>query len=462
MYRLELKRLLRSKVFIVTAVIMLAYFIYLNVMSGRMYYSGLEERKQSAQQVNSYLSGISQQSGDGDMLKALRERRTQAWDGFWVLNSELEETPAYIKTENLDGSVVSRLADPVPEEYKDKVEQMQQLSDEAMLLDSIMKVMDYQLNIYPKAMRSTLEKALVLINDPDQDAYTVRLNKKAVDKYNVKREFAFIDSSLAHTWNGTYTFMYDYFYIVLAVVFVFLSAEVFCSARSNRLEGIIYTSKYGRSRLFCMKYLSLATVAFAAVLVFTMSDIFTAYSVMGGQLIMQPIQIMSEYQLSAAGINILSLILICGALRLLMLLFVIALAGAVSSLSRNVFISAVINSVIMFTMFALYVYSSGYMIQGDIGSPEETFDGARFDMFEKLRAFLPACLVQPHVYFEKFDYINIADYPFLRLTTCITVTAAASVLMFAFAYFRFGNVLGILPRSIRRKNKTQLQRSVSQ
>ncbi len=196
------------------------------------------------------------------------------------------------------------------------------------------------------------------------------------------------------------------------------------------------------------------------MLVLTAADVISAYYIMGGRLLLQPVQSLEFYQSSAANISFLSLIIISGLARLLMFVFVISIAAAVSQISRKVFISLVADCLILFVMFAFYVYSYEYMLSSE-GTLAETLDSRRFNMFEKLRAFLPTCLTQPYVYFEKFDYINVANYPFLRLTTCVIVTAAATVLLLLFAYFRFGNVFRILPRSIGRKNKIKLQRSGS-
>ena len=176
---------------------------------------------------------------------------------------------------------------------------------------------------------------------------------------------------------------------------------------------------------------------------------------MGDALMFEPLQTLPRFQNSTANISFFGLLLISDLLRTLALVFVVSIAAAVSQLSRKVFISLIIDCLVMFSMFAVYMYSSGYMVN-EPDKFESTFDADRFALFERLRAFLPTSFIRPYVYFEKLDYINVANYPFLRLTTCVIVTAAATVLLLLFAYFRFGNVLKFLPRAKAHKPKKNM------
>lgn len=447
MFRYELKRILKGKVFIVVMFITVLYFIYLNVVYYKtMYSDDYKALLASEQETNSYLAQLKADcSADESMLMTLRKRRAELRDEEHRLFDELVECGAMIEQENADGSISYYEADPMPPKYQEKFDRYKEAIFEYDLLTDATSVMEYQLDTFPSLMEDTLKKAMKLANDPTQDEYTIRLNCKAIDKYNIKRTLSFIVSAPAHRWHENYTLMYEYFYIFLPFVFLFIAADAFCSENTYLIEGMVYTSKYGRRRLFGQKLVALITIACAIMLFFTITDVIVAYNLIGKQLLLEPIQIMSEYQNSTAGFSILSMILATSALRLLLIVFTIALAGAISQISRKVFVSVMIDCIIMFAVFALYVYSSGYMVSGGINTAESIFDSQRFELYERLRSFLPTCLVNPFAYLEKFDYINVANYPITRLTTCLTVTIALTLVFTVFAYFRFGNVLKFIP-----------------
>ena len=243
---------------------------------------------------------------------------------------------------------------------------------------------------------------------------------------------------------------YEYFYIFLAFVFVILAADVFCYERTRTLEGMVFTSEKGRKNLFTAKLCSLVCISFVTMLIFTVADVCVAYFIMGGRLLHEPIQILEVFQTSTANIDLLTFIICCNVLRFAVLVLAICLAAAVSQISRNVFVSIIIDLAVMFGMFAAFVYSMGYNTSPSDSPGEIVFDSSKFALYEKLRGFLPACLTNPMVYFEKFDYINVANYPFTRMTTCVIVTVTASVLLALFSFVRFGNVLKFIPRKAKK------------
>ena len=442
----EIKRILRSRVFIILTLLTAAYFIYLTVGAYRINHDSIKSSQKQANAVNEYLAQVTKDTNATDQSTLFESLRQKYSDAMTELNTYIEQ--------NQENWTYDENGFHHPDVQETALTERYNMAQSAYL------TVKYKFDEYVKITENTVINALSLIADTSQDSYTVRLNKKAVDKYNRQKDFALIDSSPASVWHEMYIMSYMYFYIVLAFAFVILAADVFCAENTHSLEAIVYTAKYGRQRLFCAKLCSLLFLAAVFMLVFTAADVISAYYIMGGKLLLQPMQSLEFYQSSAANISFLSLIIISGLARLLMLVFVISIAAAVSQISRKVFISLVADCLILFVMFAFYVYSYEYMLSGE-GTLAETLDSRRFNMFEKLRVFLPTCLTQPYVYFEKFDYINVANFPFLRLTTCVIVTAAATILLLLFAYFRFGNVFRILPRSIGRKNKIKLQRSGS-
>ncbi len=436
----EIKRILRSKVFIILTLLAIAYFAYLTVSAYRINYDSIKSSQKQANAVNEYLAQVTKDAPAADQSALFESLRQKYADAMTELNT-------YSETDK---------GEPTYDDYGNIIMSAEEraLSDKYFMAQSAYLTVKYKFFDYVQLTENTVKNALELVHDTSQDTYTLRLNKKAVDKYNRQKEFALIDSTPASVWHKMYTAYYMYFYIVLAFAFVILAADVFCAENTHSLEAMVYTSKYGRQRLFCAKLCSLLFLAAVFMLVLTAADVISAYCIMGGRLLLQPVQSLEIYQSSAANISFLSLIIISGLARLLMLVFVISIAAAVSQISRKVFISLVADCLLLFVMFAFYVYSSGYMALSDT-THSEAFDSGRFNMFEKLRAFLPTCLTQPYVYFQRFDYINLANYPFLRLTTCVIVTTAATILLLLFAYFRFGNVPGIFSgtNKIERINK---------
>ncbi len=345
MFRYELKRILRGKVFIIAMFIAVLYFVYLNLVYFKpMYSDDYKALLESEQETNSYLAQLeADSSADESMLMTLRKRRAELHDEVQKLFDELVECGAMIEQANADGSITYYEADPMPYEYQEKFERYRDDVFEYDLLMNVTSVMEYQLDTFPNLMEDTLKKAVKLANGPMQNEYTIRLNRKAIDKYNIRRDLSFIVSAPANRWHENYILIYEYFYILLPFVFLFIAADAFCSESTYSIEGMVYTSKYGRRRLFGQRLLALITIACAAMLLFTITDVIVAYTLMGGKLLLEPIQIMSEYQNSTLGLSILSMILVTSALRLLLIMFAVALAGAVSQISRKVFISAIID-----------------------------------------------------------------------------------------------------------------------
>lgn len=441
MLRFELKRIVKSRVFIILILLSLVYFAYLTVNYFRYNNDSIKYYKESAEETNAFLSEITaDQNVVEDLLDSLLRMRTELDNEYNALREQ--ELGEYV----LNG--YDENGEPI---YSYMLtEEEKALHIRLFAVNDAIEIMDYQLREYPKLIGTTLKKAIILVNDSTQDSYTVKLNQKAIDKYNIVKEFSLIDGYTAGMWHEMYAVRYEYFYIFLVFVFLILSADVFCYERTRSLEGMVYTSKNGRGNLFSAKLFSLLSIAFVMMLVFTIVDVSIAYYIMGGQLMNEPLQVIKVYKSSTANITVLEFILCCSALRFSVLVLAIGLAAAVSQISRNVFVSIVADCLAMFSVFALYVYASGYE-KFDAETGASLFDSSRFALFEKLRGFLPSCLTSPMVYFEKFDYINIANYPFTRMTTCLTITIATAIVFILLAYIRYGNVLKFIPR--RAKNR---------
>lgn len=439
MFRCEFKRILQSKIFIILLVLTLMYFVYLTVIWFNR--SEINRIKKTSEETNSFIAeSISQLDGQNNIqLHDGLEQELKELDAwiFTYINEHEDELHTY--AEEHDG-----LWPPMPPEYLEKQARWD-------IVYSSFHAMDYQYYEYPQLVQATLIKAFTAISSSQTSKYTVRLNQKAVDTYNIVKDFSLLDTSPLEYWMSKYTMAYDIFYIVLAIAFLFLATDVFCYENTKRLEGIVFTTKYGRKKLFSSKLISLLAIAFSVMLIFTVVDICLAYYCMGSQLINEPIQALSDYKSCVFNITILEFILCCNMLRYLVLVLVICVSAAISQLSRKVYISTVINIILMFCMFALFIHASRFEVtdlsnfESEDFSAITTYYGDRFVLFEKLRSLLPSCLTRPYLYFEKFDYINVANYPITRLTTCLTVTIALTLVFTVFAYFRFGNVLKFIP-----------------
>lgn len=437
MLRYELKRILTSKVFIILAALSLAYFAYLTANAFRYNINIIRDIKERAEASNAFIAEITADATDTDMLYAELLKQNEE-------NRKAIAEQEYIHKDDYDENG-SR---PWSEEERILYERQN-------MLWAAIENLDYQFTAYPKFVNSTLLKAFMIVHDENQDVYTVRLNQKIIDCYNPQKHFTLADSAPAAKWKAVYSGYYEYFYVFLAFAFVILAADVFCIEKTRSLEGMVFTSKKGRSSLFAAKLGSLIILAFTAMLIFTAADICIAYYIMGKDLLFQPIQVLEAYQISTANINFITLIILCNALRFSVLVLAIGLAAGVSQISRKVFVSLCIDLAAMFGMFAVFIYSSMFevteIINMDTLESQTTYYSDRFALHEKLRGFLPSCLTDPMAYFEKFDYINVADYPLTRITTCLTVTTVITILFILFAYFRYGNVLKFLPHKAKAK-----------
>lgn len=414
MLRQELKRILQSRVFIILAALTAIYFAYLTASYFFSNQQTIAQYQKDAEVTNAFLSEVSDQSADrANFYNTLKE--------------------VYLEAENELG----RLSAQDTGEGGQMSDEMQAAYDRWRIAMHALDCVGYQFDEYPSFAEKTIKKAYLLSNDESQDEYTIRLNKKAVEEYNVARSFSLIDTKPAGIWHEMYSARYRYFYIFLVFVFVIMSADIFCYEHTHRLCGMVYTSKNGRKCLLFAKLCSLWLIAVVTIAVITIADISVCLSIVGRELIFEPVQVLPIFRRSTADLNFLTLIIYSGVIRLLLLLLVICLVAAISTVSRNALISLSINAVLMFTAFALYSYSIGYekinSISGEIVLYEK-----RFELYEKLRGFLPVCFVNPISYVEKFDYMNICGYPISRLAVCITVTILISAVLVLTAFSRFG------------------------
>lgn len=439
MFRFELKRIVCNRIFIILMTLAFVYFAYLTVSYFRYNNESIKYYKQNAIETNKFCAELMEGYREDtslmkwmqNMLSEKEAKMTSATEKFYAENEQ------YAMEHN--------------GEYPPFDDELSEITNDYFRTLAVYNMFDYQLSEYPDTVKITLQKAVTLSSDKSQNIYVIRENQKAIEKYNLKKNFSLIDSKPAEVWHEMYTTYYDYFYIFLAFAFIILAADVFCFENSHSMEGMVFTSKHGRRKLFVSKTLSLFSIAFITMLIFTITDVCMAYYIMGNKLILEPIQTLKVYQMSTANINFLELIIYGSLFRYALLVLVICIASGMSQISRKIFVSAILDVIVLFGMFALLVYASSYVISDPSSSGMEVFDSDKFLLFEKFRGFLPACLTRPYLYFEKFDYINIADYPFLRLTACVIVTVTASVLLALFAFVRFGNVLKFLPHKAKPK-----------
>lgn len=414
MFKYELKRILKSRVFIILTVLALAYYSYLTISYFINNSEGIAQTKKDAQTTNSFLSETVCQAAEGE----------SPYDA-------LKKT--YLEAENEWNRLA---ADGFGEDGKMSGDMLKAHNRWYICMRAFNSV-SYKLDEYPAFTSTAIKKAYIISEDQTQDKYTIRLNQKAVEEYNVVRDFSLIDTTPASVWHEMYTARYEYFYIFLVFAFVILSADVLCCERTHRLCGIVFTSKNGRKSLLMAKLCSLGLIAAIIIAVITVADISVCYSVMGKELMLEPIQALPAYKSSTADLSFFSLILYCSLVRLILLLFAAGMAAAVSVISRNVFSSVIINAMVMFAGFAACIYASGYEIF-DENSAGVSFDATRYELYEKLRAFLPVCLTDPTAYIDKFDCINIAQFPVERIAACLCVTAILSAVFITLAFCRFG------------------------
>ena len=235
----EIKRILRSRVFIILTLLTAAYFIYLTVGAYRINHDSIKSSQKQANAVNEYLAQVTKDTNATDQSTLFESLRQKYSDAMTELNTYIEQ--------NQENWTYDENGFHHPDVQETALTERYNMAQSAYL------TVKYKFDEYVKITENTVINALSLIADTSQDSYTVRLNKKAVDKYNRQKDFALIDSSPASVWHEMYIMSYMYFYIVLAFAFVILAADVFCAENTHSLEAIVYTAQYGRQRLFCAK-----------------------------------------------------------------------------------------------------------------------------------------------------------------------------------------------------------------
>ena len=212
MYISELKRILRSKVFIISMLLLAAYFVYVTgtyiIRAG----SDIEHEHEEAKTFNSVCDELmANYPGDVPLNKWLQQVLAEKEA---VMNEANEKFSAQFDENDDEPHLLD--------------EETKKARDDYFSTLSVCNTLNYTLYDYQAAMRKNVEKAVKMVNDPTQSAYTVRLNTKAAEKYNSIKNFSLIDSSPASAWYGRFTMeRYTYFYIMLFMVFIIIAADTF-------------------------------------------------------------------------------------------------------------------------------------------------------------------------------------------------------------------------------------------
>lgn len=430
MFKYELKRLLKSRLFLILILITVAYRGFITVNFFKNYNESIVYDKETAVQINAFLKDAESKQSDRESLRMAVKNAYLEVQEKAATDSDIRNTP---------GSYGKNLL------------------EDWTIVEAANERAEYILKTYPEQMRKNVSQAALTVNDISQDAYTVRKNQKIIDKYNVKKDFSLIDTSAADNWL-VLTKSFDYFYVFLTFALFFLASEAFCSERTRSLEGLVFTSKKGRAKLFSSRFISLTVIAVFLTVIFTAADTVSALYIMGYRLVVEPIQILPDFIGCMANINILTFIILCNLLRFALLLLAISLAAVISPLLRNIFAVSLSGGLMLFTAFALNIYAKNYIVFDASNPFTGKIDMARYKLYERIRIFLPTCFSSPAAYFEKFDYFRLADFPVSRIAFCLSVTVGLFAVFTLFGFLRFGRPYRFLQKKMIRgkRNGTEI------
>ena len=261
----------------------------------------------------------------------------------------------------------------------------------------------------------------------DPDTYLIAANEKAISLYNRRVDLRFESTGISpdiHYAIFNYS-MWEYVMIALCVLMTvrLFSCEYTCGAYRT-----VNTSTKTVQSLFFKKYFAVVTVAVGVLIVQAVFELAMGALVFGLKNLSLPIQQIQLYEYCPYAMSIAQFYLFKFLLKVLAYVTIISMCAFVTALVKRPLVSNII----------LLPISAGGLLANMVFfvklDNSEKAAASVLAAYDRLRIFLPQSLLNFKEYIKKFDCFSLFGQPVSRLSACIFISLAVSLLCVIFGY----------------------------
>lgn len=277
---------------------------------------------------------------------------------------------------------------------------------------------------------SIIEDSLYTINNEQEkaapDLYTIRSHVKVIEKYNERIMLELGNVGSAEFYEGFNGTIVDY---LAAVFLVLLTTIAFTGDRSSGMFDLTATCKKGGFPLFRKRFGAVLLYSFAVFVVLSICEILFAVTYFGCESLLLPIQTYARWEMCTLEISILGFFILKLLCKLLFAAVICSVTMLLSVLLKKPLKTIISAGVLSVAPMLLLNWVYGKAAVGDYNM---------HSVHDTLRSLLPSALLDIDKYIRKFDYMNLFDYPVLRLsvTVLISIIIVLACTVLGFYYFR--------------------------
>ena len=280
--------------------------------------------------------------------------------------------------------------------------------------------------------RRELVKGMLYQNNTEKqksnpDTYLIAANEKAISLYNRRVDLRFESTGISPDIHYA-IFNYSMWEYVMIALCVLMTVRLFSCEYSSGAYRCVNTSKNTVQSLFFKKYIAVVSVAVGVLTVQAVFELVMGACVFGLKNLSLPIQQIQMYEYCPYAMSIAQFYLFKFLLKVLAYVTVISLCSLVTAAVKKPLISSII----------LLPISAGGLLANMVLFVKidnaEKFSLSVLSAYDRLRIFLPQSLLNFKEYIKKFDCFSLFGHPVSRLSMCIFISLAVSLLCVIFGY----------------------------
>ena len=261
----------------------------------------------------------------------------------------------------------------------------------------------------------------------DPDIYLIAANEKAISLYNHRVDLRLESTGISPDIRYS-IFNYSMWEYVMIALCVLMTVRLFSCEYSSGAYRCVNTSKKTVQSLFFKKYIAVVSVAVGVLTVQAVFELVMGACVFGLKNLSLPIQQIQMYEYCPYAMSIAQFYLFKFLLKVLAYVTIISLCAFVTALVKRPLVSNII----------LLPISAGGLLANMVFfvklDNSEKAAASVLAAYDRLRIFLPQSLLNFKEYIKKFDCFSLFGQPVSRLSACIFISLAVSVLCVIFGY----------------------------
>ena len=261
----------------------------------------------------------------------------------------------------------------------------------------------------------------------DPDTYLIAANEKAIEQYNRRVDLRFESTGISPDIHYA-IFNYSMWEYVMIALCVLMTVRLFSCEYSSGAYRCVNTSKRTVQSLFFKKYIAVVSVAVGVLTVQAVFELVMGACVFGLKNLSLPIQQIQMYEYCPYAMSIAQFYLFKFLLKVLAYVTIISLCAFVTALVKRPLVS---NIILLPISAGGLLANMVFFVKLDNSEKAST---AMLAAYDRLRIFLPQSLLNFKEYIKKFDCFSLLGHPVSRLSACIFISLAVSLLCVIFGY----------------------------